>query len=302
MPNLSDSTLVLWNPGAGRADALAQLRQEIDDTPGVERKNLGEVNSLADTMSQAHSSGVRRIVAAGGDGTVNAVLSAAAETPLSIGILPIGTGNDFARSCEIPLDPSQAWRVALQGTPQPVDLLRVDADGSQRMAANMVTAGNTGRYLESMSDDIKQQWGPLAYIRGIATVLTELETFTAKIFVDGQELKHDGLFNLFVANGRTSGGGMPVVPDAEVDDGWFRFLGVHAGTALEVAGLAGSYLAGQYLATDQITHGIGRRLEFSAAEPWPWTIDGETFSASKVTVTVRPHAVQVIFPTAPTTR
>jgi len=210
--------LTIVNPAAagGRLGREWPRLQEKLKASGLDSETVfteapGHASELA---GRAVADGTRRVLVAGGDGTV----CEAAEGMAGIGgcelaILPLGTGNDGARTLGVPTDLSRAARVATGGIARPVDLIRV----GDRMVLNAIGIGLTA--------DINERAAKIKLVRGIAvylgTAAVSLFKFRApevRIVADGREIKST-MTILAVHNGPTTGGGFALTPDAVPDDG-----------------------------------------------------------------------------------
>jgi lipid kinase YegS len=168
---------------------------------------------------EAAAAGVESIVAGGGDGTLNevvaGVLSGAGPPGSAVGLLPLGTANDFANGCGIPIaDPLAALRLVCESEPRPMDLGIV----SGRAFANVATGGFGTRVTAETSPELKKTLGGISYL------LTGAFRFTEFGAVEGEFVAPDfhwkGPFlAMAVGNGRQAGGGIPMCPDALLDDG-----------------------------------------------------------------------------------
>jgi diacylglycerol kinase family enzyme len=162
-----------------------------------------------------------RLVVAGGDGSVHAVVARLhagdrlAATPIAI--VPLGTGNDLARGTGIPLDPAEAAERAATGTPAPQDLLVDDAGG---IVVNAVHAG-IGAGAAARSEALKDRLGALAYPAGAVAEGVTATGWSLAVEVDGRalDLPGDRVLLAGVGNGSSIGGGTPLFPGARTDDG-----------------------------------------------------------------------------------
>ena len=294
------STLVIWNPSAGSSPGGTAVRERLESLPQV---SLRETNSRRESIRAARD-GARDfdlIVAAGGDGTINAVVNGLARTgePPPLGILPLGTGNDFARTLAIPAEPDQALQILLGSVDaSAIDLMRIAADEPPDFAVNMVTAGNTGRYLRHMSAEIKARWGPLCYLRGVIDVVRDLQAYRVEIGCDDQPPEEFQALNVFVANGAYSGGGLAVSPEAQPDDGHLDLVVVLDGDAGDLAGLTSRYLVSDYLDHELIVFRRARKIVLRSDPAIPLTADGDEIGFGPLTVTAAPGALRAVLPRA----
>ena len=271
-------TLVVWNPKSRSGSQHLELKRTIKATPGVRVIEAASSDEVRKRIEQFSSEGLKRVVAAGGDGTVSAVVSdivAAGLRNVAFAVLPLGTGNDFARSLGMPLVPEEAWSVCMTGNIRPIDVMKVTAVDKSWTAANMVTGGNTGRYTGIISDDDKKTWGPFCYLGGVINVLSTLEVFDMEYRIDGEDWRKEAVLNFFIANGKTSGGGLVVAPDASLTDGHFDVVVIRDGTAVGLASLAVNYAVSRFLEHELVHHAKARRIEFRSQKPVALSIDGD---------------------------
>ena len=160
------------------------------------------------------------IVAAGGDGTLNEVVNGIAPWAdrIEIGLVPLGTGNDFARTLALPNSIDDCLDILRMGQTRAIDLVRVTSD-QIRYFVNVSAGGFSGTVNEKLTPEIKQTWGPLAYLRSAAEALPELRAYRTTVVLDEEPPLVVDLYNAIVANGRFVAGGTEVAPEAAVDDG-----------------------------------------------------------------------------------
>jgi len=199
----------------------------------------------------------------------------------------------------MPLEADEAWNALWPGQVGTLDLLEIATENEKRLAVNMVTGGNTGAYMDALTDDIKQRWGAFCYLRGVVDVVRNLTTFEGRIHVDGQLIEGTEWLNLFVANGRYSGGGLLVSSQASLDNGQFHAVLINEGQPTEIASLAGQYLVGSFEEHSLVTSQAGSELRLESSQLWPCTADGETFEARELVIRVLSSALQVVHPNEP---
>jgi diacylglycerol kinase (ATP) len=292
---------VIWNPAAGSTGRAENVRRTLNSQRGVELMETGSPEEAAAGVEAACRAGVPRVIAAGGDGTVNTVVTALAAfrrdhgRASTLAVLPLGTGNDLARSLGMPLNPTEAMKLCLTGPARPIDVLELDrGDGDVRLAANMVTAGNTGKYIQVLTDELKQRWGALCYVRGAVDILEELEVFRVELTIDDERPITVNALNLFFANGKTSGGGMTVCADACLNDGQLDLLVIRDGTGLDLATLTVDYLVSDLRDSELVLHRRCRRVSISGPSLIPLSTDGDPAKASRFAVAIHPAAIQAV--------
>lgn len=302
MPARDAEIAVIWNSGAGGADQSGSLRQELASRPRLPLIETRSREEAAQATREAVARGAVRVVAAGGDGTVNAVaaaLVAAGPSTAELAVLPLGTGNDLARSLGMPLEREAALDVCLNGAAHPMDLMQCRSGESWRTVANMATAGNTGRYTRVLTDEQKRTWGPYCYLRGAIDVLQDLQVYDMECAFDGGPPERYAALNLFVANGRTSGGGIAVAPEADLADGLLDVVLVQDGDPLELAALTAGLLLSRFLENELVVWRRCRTLRVTGARGLPFSGDGDVLGEAPAEFRVLPAALRAVRGTAP---
>lgn len=301
----------LLNPDAGSCQDPDEWRQRLTSA-GYEVRvpaSAAEARTLAAAAAEA---GAETVVAAGGDGSVhhaaNALLAGPTPRP-RLGILPLGTANDYARSLGLPRDPREALDLLTDDGPAPaVDVIEIRHDGPGGTAAgggsgeaskaryclNVAVGGFGGEVARELDQEEKRHWGSLAYLRSAVQELSQLPRFRTRIEVDGEE-RRDTLVNVVVANGRYTGGGVPVAPRGRVDDGRLRLLLVPTLELGELGRLASRLLAGEHGGRGSVLEEV-RSVTVVSDPPMHFRADGEPVGSSPVTMEVRPGALAVIRP------
>lgn len=291
---------VLYNGNAGSApaadiDALRTL-------PGVDLVVCESPDETMRAASEAHQSGAELVVAAGGDGTVHLVANglmaggSTAQTRPALGVLPLGTGNDLARTLGVPigLHPIEAIDALRRADRRTIDLIQVthdDDSGATDYAINVCAGGFSGTVDEVLTDELKSAWGPLAYLVGAVQALPQIEDYDTRISWDGGPEERIAAYNVVVANGRTAGGGKPVAPRASLEDGLLDVVIVRADA--DLVRLAARVLAGDYLDDPDIVFNRAASVRVRS-QPGMWfNVDGELRTNAPVTFTAVPGALRV---------
>lgn len=242
----------------------------------------------------AARAGAGLVIAAGGDGTVNEVVNGICRMrrPPRLGILPIGTGNDFALGLGIPQNFTEATRVAVEGRPLAVDVARVN----ERLFVNVSTGGFGAEATEHTPDEAKRLLGPLAYLVTGVRELVELRPTRARFSTDGRPY-YDGEFLLFaVGNARRTGGGSLLTPRAELRDGQLDLLIVEAMPRLEFLALLPDLRAGTHLGSPGVRYARAASIVVTPSGALAVNADGEPVRASRYRYSICPRRLTVMVP------
>jgi diacylglycerol kinase family enzyme len=218
-------------------------------------------------------------VAAGGDGSVHAVVERLAALDLlatvEVGLVPLGTGNDLARGVGVPLDPAGAADLIASGrAARPIDLLVDDAGG---VVVNAVHAG-LGAEAAERASGMKDSLGPLAYPLGALIAGVRESGWDLEVVVDGRTVHRGPTLMVGVGNGSSIGGGTGLFPGAVVDDGLADVVVVTAvGGAARVA-FGGALRSGEHLERDDVLSARGREVVVRG-DPVRHNADGELTGA-----------------------
>lgn len=235
------------------------------------------------------------VIAAGGDGTLNGVVRAlmqAEREPPPLGLVPLGTANDFARGRDIPEDIEAAMEVALHGRRTRVDVGRAN----DRWFINVSTGGFGASATRRASRTLKRRLGGLAYVLSGARLLLRLRPERARFVVDGR-IVHDGPFMFFaVANGEQTGGGTPVAPLADVRDGNVDLTIVRTSSRLAFIRLLPSLRAGTHIESPDVVYTRGAQIEVHARRVIDVNLDGESMRARDVLYSLETRGLQMMLP------
>lgn len=290
-------TCVIINPQAGSASERSHLEQPLHEWAEGACWQTTEAGHAERLAARAVEEGFEQLIVAGGDGTVNEVVNGILRNDGShilLGVLPLGTGNDLVRTLDIPPDPRDAVVILKEGREITVDAIEVETEGRIIYGINVAAGGFSGQVDEAVTSELKETWGPLAYVLGAASALPDLQEYETIIaFEDGPEEAVDAL-NVIVANGRTVAGGRLVAPFANPCDGLLDVAVVEFGTVLEMAGVGTRLMAGTYMDSEHVHHRKVRRLTVRSNPGMWFNIDGELITKEPVAFTVRPQALRVI--------
>jgi lipid kinase YegS len=234
------------------------------------------------------------LIAAGGDGTVNEVLHGLMDLSEAVrptlGIVPLGTANDFANGCGIPRDPKKALSLCMKGEAVPIDV----GKANDRWFINAASSGFGAEITATTSPELKRLLGPAAYTVMGAILAINLHHYQGKLILPDREITNSGPVAI-VGNARQTGGGIQVAPRACIDDGLLDVLIVRqiSPTALLAAARELQQLPpdGEYISYWQTPW-----LEVHPEEAIPVNLDGEPLRFSTVRYETVPKAIQLILP------
>lgn len=255
-------------------------------------------------VAEAIVDGVDTVIAAGGDGTLSEVATtlahrdeSAAALP-SLGLVPLGTANDFATAAGIPDEALPALRLVREVVAVPMDLLRIDTGDGSHWCANLASGGFGTEVTVETDEGLKKMLGGLAYlITGIAR-LGRIEPMSAR--VRGPEFDWQGDFiALGIGNGRQAGGGQALCPDALVDDGVLDLTLVPELSG-EVAATLGTLVKdGKHAALDRVATRVRLPwVELEADQPLTLNLDGEPVQSRRFRIECVPGRVRMHLPVA----
>jgi diacylglycerol kinase (ATP) len=291
-------TCIILNPAAGNASDLEDVVARLSRVPNGEIRISGKPGSAARFAGAAVRKGYDLIVAAGGDGTLNEVVNGIGENlgDARVGLLPLGTGNDFARTIGIPNDLEEAIDLIVTGETRAVDLVRVTSD-EVRYFVNVSAGGFSGLVDEKLTSEMKKTWGPLAYLRGAAAALSELRAYRTTLAFDNSESLTLDLYNVVVANGRYVAGGTLIAPEASIDDGLLDIVLIPQRSAPELALLAAKVAMGTHLTSDAIVFRRAANVTVNSKPGMWFNVDGELVGNEPARFEILPRALRFIAPT-----
>jgi diacylglycerol kinase (ATP) len=269
---------IIVNPIAGSIKDLDVLLKKL------RRLRPGELHLTrkpgdAETFARkAIRAGCDYVIAAGGDGTLNEVVNGIAsprrEREICVGVVPLGTGNDFARSLGLPATLEENIDILRSRQTAPVDLVRVRSDLT-RYFVNVSTGGFSGLVNEKLTPKIKRAWGPLAYVRSAAAALPDLHAYRTTIVLDGIERLSIDLYNVIIANGRFVAAGLPIAPNADPSDGLLDLVLIPKLPKPEMALLATEMVLGKHLSSNALIFRRAKKISVRSRPGMWFNVDGE---------------------------
>jgi len=245
------------------------------------------------SLIRSYRNRVSIVIVGGGDGTLNAAISGLVDTQLPLGILPLGTANDLARTLDIPPSLSEACHIIAQGKHQAIDLGKVN----EQYFFNVASLGLSVDITNQLTKQVKRRWGVLAYAATAARVLLKSRPFTAKIHHQGEIITVKTV-QIAIGNGRHYGGGMTIVHDAEIHDERLDLYSLEIRHWWEMIKLLPNLWLGRY-PKKKVRLLEGQEFYIETKKPRPINTDGEITVETPAKFEVVPRALKVIVPYNP---
>ncbi|HEV3486540.1 MAG TPA: diacylglycerol kinase family protein, partial [Vicinamibacterales bacterium] len=290
---------LIVNPSSGRERGVeyvehlsARIRERYSPLEVVLTAGDGDAERAGAT---AVADGCRTLFIAGGDGTVNeavnGVASAGGLAETTFGILPFGTGNDFATALGIPLEVDPALDVLLAGRSIPVDLGQMNG----RCFFNTSGGGFVAEVSVAVTPQLKTIAGRLAYLIGGAQSLLEYEPVRATVAAEpGGERIGLGLYAFAVCNSRLIGGGRLIAPHALIDDGLLDLCAIEAMSTLEFVALATKVAGGDHVNDPRVRYLQASTITLTFDRTVKVNTDGEVMEATACEYRVLPRATRFL--------
>jgi diacylglycerol kinase (ATP) len=288
-------TCVIINPIAGSVKDVDALLKQVERLKPCSTRITRRKGAAKIFATEALRRGCDYIIAAGGDGTLNEVINGVARraAKVRVGLIPLGTGNDFARCLNLPADVDENIDLLLAGKTRAIDLVRVRSD-RVRYFVNVSAGGFSGLVNEKLTPKIKRTWGPLAYVRSAAAAFPELKAYRTSVTMGERESFCIDLYNVIVANGRFVAGGLPVAPKADPSDGLLDVILIPARPKGEMVLLAAQILMGAHLSSSTITLRRAKKVSVKSRPGMCFNVDGELVGNEPAVFEVMPRALQFV--------
>ncbi|MDW8355892.1 MAG: diacylglycerol kinase family lipid kinase [Bryobacterales bacterium] len=297
-------TGIVVNPlaGGGRAQRQwARIRhlvlQRLKPSAVEFTSGPGEGFELARAMIRA---GLECVVAAGGDGTAheaaNAVLAEGRGSAL--GVLPLGSASDFARSVGIPRRPEAAVEVLARGVVASVDVGEIrSATSGRRFFLNVASFGLGAAVARRLRASEARSWSPWRYFRAVLTELSRHKPAPIAIALeDAPEPVSGPVTHVAVGNGRFQGAGMELCPTARLDDGWLDVTVIRPVGVPDLLRSVHWLYRGMISRHPRVERYRARRLLAESSGSVEVETDGEPFGSLPVEVRVLPRVLRLIAP------
>lgn len=284
------NTIVILNPAA-RGSRANRLRAQVESlTRGAilcETSRSGEAEVLA---QHAAAEGFGKIVAAGGDGTINEIVNGIAGKNVALGLLPLGTMNVFASELGLPAnDLSRCWEIIRANRIRPVDLPSANGKHFVQLAG----VGLDAQAVKETSRAFKRNFGPLSYMISAAQIASRPPP---RLRIESENaVTEEGSFVL-VGNGRLYGGRFPFFKQAVIDDGLLDVVVFKRLNYIEIIRYLQNVIFTPQITSPEVEYFQTRRLRVSSDESVPVEIDGELIGNCPVEFQIRAGGLHVLAP------
>lgn len=289
---MSRKVLLLINPKARQGNiAWDQARESLTEL------GLDPITPALDSPKQFsalirhYQDQVDGVVIGGGDGSVNAALPGVLDTHLPVGVLPLGTANNLARTLELPQTIPEACQVIAAGHRRSIDLGWVNG----QYFLNVAGIGLSTRVNQQVEHRLKRRWGVIAYGLTALKLILKYRRVRAQIQCNG-ELIHVKTYQITVCNGRYYGSGLTVAADATIDDQRLDLCSLEIQSLWQIFLLPFALIRGEYAAGQGIRTLHSEEITIYTRHPYPIDTDGEITTQTPATFRVIPNAITVFVP------
>ncbi len=297
---------IILNPVADMGNAWKvadELRPMIQEYGHADWSGTVYPTHAVELTRQAGEQGYDMVIAIGGDGTVHEVVNGLMQVPENrrpeLGVVPVGSGNDFAHAIGVPLQSDRALAHALNGTATPIDLgLMTDDHGRREYFDNTLGIGFDA-VVTIRSHKLPLLRGFLMYLTAVLqTIILNHDPARMQIDSDAGQWDQRNLL-LTLCNGPREGGGFLIAPDARIDDGVLHYAMIGKVSRLMMLRLVPEVMKGTHGNFKPVTLGSCKRMAVIADRPLYIHADGEIFTGfgsdlRKVTLEVQPAALKVV--------
>lgn len=254
---------------------------------------------LVDTVRHVLDEGCDLVVLGGGDGTISSVVDVMADSKAALGLLPLGTANDFARTLGLPTSLHAACETLVHGKVVDVDL----GLAGENYYVNVASVGLAAGVTHELSSRLKKLAGPLAYPVATAKALAAHKPFSARLSFpedDHPPLELDRLLQVAIGNGRFYGGGNVVAPGSGIDDRTLDVYTIQHGRRRDLIDVAYHFKSGAFVHSKAAQHYRTARVIVETDPELPINLDGELELRTPQPFSVAHNALRVVVPQSST--
>jgi YegS/Rv2252/BmrU family lipid kinase len=284
---------LLVNPAAagGKAlNALPAVHATLDELGAAHRTVVTRsIEHAAEEAKRAAAEG-DTTMAMGGDGLLRPLAGALKNSQGGIALIPCGRGNDLARVLEIPTEPEAAARVAVQGPERLLDVANVDGTPYLGIASFGFDSD-----ANRIANEARLIRGNAVYLYAALRALAAWKPARFSVTVDGERHELSG-YSVAVGNSKAYGGGMYVLPQAELDDGRLDVMMSKEASKLTFLRELPKVFKGAHVDSPNAVFLSGERIEVASDRPFVIYADGDPIGATPATITVEPRCLRVVVP------
>jgi YegS/Rv2252/BmrU family lipid kinase len=289
---MSQRALLLVNPQSRRGKAARQQVVEQLQQQGFELvEEFGEKPQGFPDLIRRYHQEIDLVIVGGGDGSVNAALPGLLDTHLPLGILPLGTANNLARTLNIPNSLPEACQIIAEGRVQRIDLGWVNG----YYFLNIASLGLSAEINRRVSKRLKRRWGVFAYIATAFQVIWQVRPFPVEIHWNGQSIRVKTI-QITVGNGRFYGSGLVIADDATIDDQRLDLHSLEIQHWWEILPLIPPAMQGKSIIGKGVRTIEAKELQLYTPSPYPINTDGERTTATPAKFRVLPQVISVFMP------
>lgn len=260
--------------------------------------DLHDPARLPETVREAADE-YEMVILGGGDGTVSSSVDFLAGRETVLGLLPLGTANDFARTLGIPTDLDRACETIASGKLVDIDL----GLAGNNYYVNLASVGLSAGVTKALTSRLKKAAGSVAYPLAAIKAFLKHEPFRARLtFPDGdhEPIEHERLLQVAVGNGRFYGGGMVVSPGSGIDDSTLDVYAIRLGRHRDLLGVVRYLKSGDFVRGESVSHYETSRVLVETEPHLPVNVDGELVAHTPQEFSVARNALHVMVPPAST--
>jgi len=280
--------LLFVNPHARQGRQRDVSIAEQLRTLGLDVLDVSNGTKPLSELIRLHRQEVSAVVIGGGDGTLNSAAAALVETKLPLGIIPLGTANDLARTLSLPTDIPAACQLIAAGHTRQIDVGWVN----DFHFFNAASIGLSVQVAQRLTKTIKSRWGVFAYLITVVRALWHLRRFHAVIRCEGKE-EHVRTVQITVGNGRHYGGGMTVAENASIESEVLNLHSLNVKHWWQLIPLLPALRSGSLDSWPQVLTLTGREIEVITRRRRRVNTDGEVTTHTPARFRVLPKAVTV---------
>jgi YegS/Rv2252/BmrU family lipid kinase len=303
MPNHKTKLIINPNADLGRAWRWgSDLRSVVEEFGGADWSGTVYPTHATELARQAAEDGYERVISVGGDGTTHEVINGLMQVPEDrrppLGIVPVGTGNDFAGNVGIQTKPAQAMRRAFSGESKRIDIAQIESGSRLEYWDNTVGIGFDAKATIHSRNVPVLSGFPVYLIAALQTILLNHDPALLQ-FESDQETWQEKNLVIVLCNGPREGGGFFPAPDAQVDDGWLDYTAIKNVSRPMMVRLLLEVMNGTHGRFPQVRLNKFRELKLTSDRSLVIHTDGEIFAGfgtdvRELSVKVIPSALEII--------